>query len=84
MRKIRLKGRLKSGWQSYCGWSLLGNARAVQKGGLKSGKALGGSTNGQEAARIMRDRGYALIGIDSGVDRIRSGVSKTLENMRLN
>lgn len=51
---------------------------------LKSGKALGGSANSQEAARNMRDRGYTLIGIGSDVDHIRNGVCSNLENVRRN
>ncbi|MBH63602.1 MAG: hypothetical protein CL569_14370 [Alphaproteobacteria bacterium] len=57
---------------------------AAEDGVLKSGKALGGSAGGQEAARKMRGRGYTLIGIGADIDHIRDGVSANLENVRRN
>ena len=49
---------------------------------LKSGKALGGSAAGHEAARRMLDRGYTLVGIGSDIELIRNGLRENLENVR--
>jgi len=49
---------------------------------LKSGKALGGSAGGHEAARRMLERGYTLVGIGSDIELIRDGLRANLENVR--
>ena len=49
---------------------------------LKSGKALGGSAAGHEAARRMLDRGYTLVGIGSDIELIRNGLRENLANVR--
>lgn len=59
-----------------------GLVAGVEDAVLKSGKALGGSAGGHEAARRMLDRGYTLVGIGTDMELIRNGVRANLANVR--